>query len=63
MHLKTTREVAQIFNVSPRRVLALAEARGIKGYRFGGSMAWTPEHVEAMRPKTTGLPRTKGEER
>jgi len=55
--LLTTKEVAERLNVSTRRVLALAADRGV-GERFGRSVMFRPQDVEALRPGPIGRPRS-----
>ncbi len=54
--LLTSREVAAMLGVTPRRVLALAADRDI-GERFGRSVMFRPEDVERLRPGPVGRPR------
>ena len=51
----TTEEVAATLGVSQRRVLQLAESRGT-GKRFGRSVLFLPNEVEAMKPGPVGRP-------
>ncbi len=54
----TTREVATALGVTPRRVLAIAKARGVKGRRVGTAWLWPARAVEEMKPGPRGRPRT-----
>ncbi|MCA9859150.1 MAG: type II toxin-antitoxin system HicB family antitoxin [Thermomicrobiales bacterium] len=54
--LRTTQEVAEMLGVTPRRVLAIAENRGV-GRRFGRSVMFSEVDIEAMRPGPAGRPR------
>ena len=54
--LKTTADVAREFDVTPRRVLALARDRGV-GHRFGRSVMFTRSDIERLRPGPAGRPR------
>jgi hypothetical protein len=54
--LKTTAEVAREFDVTPRRVRALAKDRGV-GHRFGRTVMFTTQDVDRLRPGRNGRPR------
>jgi excisionase family DNA binding protein len=53
----TTEEVAAALRVSPRRVRALAEARGVKPVRVvGRAYLWPKNAVRLLRPGKPGRP-------
>jgi predicted RNase H-like HicB family nuclease len=54
--LITTADVAKEFEVTPRRVLALAKDRGV-GRRYGRSVMFTKRDVDRLRPGASGRPR------
>jgi hypothetical protein len=56
--LLTTAEVAARLKVGPRRVLALAKARGVEPLmRVGRSNLWSVAQVNELRPKALGRPK------
>jgi hypothetical protein len=58
--LLTTAEVAARLKVGPRRVLALAKARGVEPLmRVGRSNLWSVAQVAELRPKAHGRPPAK----
>ena len=56
--LMTTAEVAKEFDVTPRRILALAEDRDV-GRRYGRSVMFTKRDVDRLRPGPSGRPKKK----
>lgn len=55
--LLTTDTVATILNVIPRRVRALAKARGVGWQVSRGTWIFRPDDVEKLRPYAIGRPR------
>lgn len=55
--LLTTKEVAERLHVTPRRVLALAEDRGV-GERYGRSVMFREQDVSRLQPGPVGRPAT-----
>lgn len=52
----TSKEVAELLGVTPRRVNALATTRGV-GRIVGGAKVFAPREVAAMRHRIAGRPR------
>lgn len=56
--MKTTAEVAALYNVIPRRIRAIASDRGIRPkYEVGGSYLWSEDQVKRLEPKASGRPK------
>lgn len=53
--LATTKEVAEELGISPRRVRALADDRGL-GVRLGNSLAFSRSEIDDMRIRIPGRP-------
>lgn len=58
----TSKEVAKLLGVTPRRVNALATTRGV-GRFVGGAKMFAPREVAAMRTRIAGRPRIKKSKR
>jgi len=50
----TTKQVADQFGVTMRRVRQIAKDRGIEGRKIGSVLVWTQEQVELMQPRKAG---------
>ena len=54
----TTAQIAQTLKVTPRRVLAIAKARGVVPlHKVGSACWWAHTATEAMKPGKVGRPR------
>tara|TARA_Y100001938_G_C8071838_1_gene423603 strand:+ start:828 stop:1112 length:285 start_codon:yes stop_codon:yes gene_type:complete len=50
----TTKQVADRYGISPRRVRKIADDRGISGRDLGGVLVWTEEQVDLLQPRKRG---------
>lgn len=57
LSLLTTDDMAATLNVTPRRVRALAKARGVGWQVSRGTWIFRPNDVERLRPYGVGRPR------
>ena len=55
---RTTAEVARLYGISPRRILAIAKARAIPGGTVGPLRVWSENDVAALKPGATGRPKS-----
>lgn len=55
----STQDIAARYAVTPRRILAIAAARGLKPARtVGRSHLWSPAQAERLRPGPIGRPQS-----
>ena len=52
----TTKQVADIYGVTPRRIRQIAASRGVEGRRVGRMLVWTAEEVKKMAPRKAAGP-------
>lgn len=53
--LKTAKQVAELFGITPQQLRRLAQKRGV-GHRIGGFQVFTPADVEALTERRPGRP-------
>lgn len=54
MNLTPTKAVAAKYGITTRRLLAIAESRGVVGTKRGQALFWTQEQVNLLRPRASG---------
>ena len=50
----TTKQLAERFGISPRRILTIAQQRGVKGHKIGSVRVWTEEEASLLKPRVRG---------
>jgi len=50
----TTKQVADKFGISSRRVLKIAQDRDVTGRDLGGVIVWTQQQVDLLQPRKSG---------
>jgi excisionase family DNA binding protein len=57
MKYLTTKQVADLLGVSPRRVRQMAEERSIKGEMYGAVLVWDIRSLSKFERRPSGRPR------
>tara|TARA_R110002110_G_C13301128_1_gene704385 strand:+ start:632 stop:922 length:291 start_codon:yes stop_codon:yes gene_type:complete len=50
----TTKQLADLWGISMRRVRQIAKDRGVEGRKIGPICVWTQEQMERMKPRSAG---------
>ncbi len=52
----TTKQIAERYGVTSRRILSLAKSREIKGNKIGRMRVWTEDEARRLKPRQRGNP-------
>ena len=56
MKYLTTKEIADVYQVTPCRIRQIAELKNIEGEKRGNTMLYRAAHLKKFKPKTPGRP-------